>query len=128
MPTGAPAGGGDPEPAAVKAPKATGKWLTASLIEDIPTVIAAGFDEATRRDPATTGTGSPSSTATPPRSRRSPPRPPPARCDVTILVDYLHVAGYVWDAAKALFCTDTIAGMTLARTWVHERSRMILHG
>lgn len=34
-----------------RAPKAARKWLTASLVADIPTVIAAGFDEATRRDP-----------------------------------------------------------------------------
>jgi hypothetical protein len=34
-----------------RAPKAAGKWLTASVTDDIPAVIAAGFDEATRRDP-----------------------------------------------------------------------------
>jgi hypothetical protein len=116
------------KPAAVKAPTATGKWLTASLIEDIPTVIAAGFDEATRRDPTHTrdwvalvdGNTTQIEAITAQAAARG--------VDVTILVDYLHVAGYVWDAAKALFCTDTTAGMTLARTWVHERSRMILHG
>ena len=122
-------GDGDGEkPAAVKAPTATGKWLTASLIEDIPTVIAAGFDEATRRDPTHTrdwvalvdGNITQIEAITAQAAARG--------VDVTILVDYLHVAGYVWDAAKALFCTDTTAGMTLARTWVHERSRMILHG
>ncbi len=124
-------GEGDGEgekPAAVKAPTATGKWLTASLIEDIPTVIAAGFDEATRRDPTHTrdwvalvdGNTTQIEAITAQAAARG--------VDVTILVDYLHVAGYVWDAAKALFCTDTTAGMTLARTWVHERSRMILHG
>jgi len=122
-------GDGDGEkPAAVKAPTATGKWLTASLIEDIPTVIAAGFDEATRRDPTHTrdwvalvdGNTTQIEAITAQAAARG--------VDVTILVDYLHVAGYVWDAAKALFCTDTTAGMTLARTWVHERSRMILHG
>lgn len=133
-PTG-PNGNGDGEgegeggkPAAVKAPKATGKWLTASLIEDIPTVIAAGFDEATRRDPTHTrdwvalvdGNTTQIEAITAQAAARG--------VEVTILVDYLHVAGYVWDAAKALFCTDTTAGMTLARTWVHERSRMILHG
>jgi hypothetical protein len=32
-------------------PKAAGKWLTASVTDDIATVIRAGFDEATRRDP-----------------------------------------------------------------------------
>ena len=129
-PTG-PNGDGEGEgekPAAVKAPTATGKWLTASLIEDIPTVIAAGFAEATRRDPTHTrdrvalvdGNTTQIEAITAQAGARG--------VDVTILVDYLHVAGYVWDAAKALFCTDTTAGMTLARTWVHERSRMILHG
>ena len=121
-------GDGDGKPAAVKAPTATGKWLTASLIEDIPTVIAAGFDEATRRDPTHTrdwvalvdGNTTQIEAITAQAAARG--------VEVTILVDYLHVAGYVWDAAKALFCTDTTAGMTLARTWVHERSRMILHG
>jgi len=34
----------------------------------------------------------------------------------------------VWDAAKAFFCHETAAGMAKARTWVHERSRMILQG
>ena len=128
VPTGAPAGGGDPEQAAVKAPKAAGKWLAASLVQDIPTVIAAGFDEATRRDPTHTrdwvalvdGNITQIEAITAQAAARG--------AEVTILVDYLHVAGYVWDAAKALFCTDTTAGMTLARTWVHERSRMILHG
>ena len=33
-------------------PRATGKWLTASVTDDVPAVIAAGFDEAGRRDPA----------------------------------------------------------------------------
>ena len=32
-------------------PQAKGKWLTASVTDDIPAVIAAAFDEAERRDP-----------------------------------------------------------------------------
>lgn len=47
---------------------------------------------------------------------------------MTILIDWLHVAGYLWDATKALFCTDTTPGMDMARASVHEHSRMILHG
>ena len=47
---------------------------------------------------------------------------------MTVLIDWLHVSGYLWDAAKAFFCTDTTTGMDRARTWVHERSRMVLHG
>jgi hypothetical protein len=45
----APPGKHKPGPA--KAPKAAGKWLAASVTDDIPAVIAAGFDEAGRRDP-----------------------------------------------------------------------------
>jgi len=32
-------------------PQAQGKWLTASVTDDIPAVIAAAFGEADRRDP-----------------------------------------------------------------------------
>jgi hypothetical protein len=35
----------------VAAPAATGKWLAASVTDDAAAVIAAGFDEADRRDP-----------------------------------------------------------------------------
>ena len=34
-----------------RGPAAAGKWLTASVTDDIPAVIAAAFDEAERRDP-----------------------------------------------------------------------------
>jgi hypothetical protein len=111
-----------------RAPKAAGKWLTASVTDDIPAVIAAGFDEATRRDPGhardwvalVDGNRTQIDAITAEAAARG------AR--VTILIDWLHVAGYVWDAAKAFFCTDTTAGTALARAWVHERSRMILQG
>ena len=36
---------------AVPSPTAVNKWLTASIIENIPTVIAIALDEAERRDP-----------------------------------------------------------------------------
>ena len=39
-------------------PQARSKWLTASVTDDIPAVIAAAFDEAERRDPRTSGNGS----------------------------------------------------------------------
>jgi hypothetical protein len=123
------AGSGDgDQQARAEAPKAAGKWLTASLTEDIPTVIGAGFDEATRRDPShardwvalVDGNTTQIDAITTEAATRG--------VEVTILIDWLHVAGYLWDAAKAFFCTDTTAGMTLARAWVHERSRLILQG
>jgi len=114
--------------APARAPKAAGKWLTASVTDDIPTVIGAGFDEATRRDPGhardwvalVDGNTTQIDAITAEAAARG------AR--VTVLIDWLHVAGYLWDAAKAFFCTDTTAGMDKARTWVHERSRLVLHG
>jgi hypothetical protein len=42
---------GSQKPARPARPKVTGKWLTASVTSDIAGVIAAGFDEADRRDP-----------------------------------------------------------------------------
>lgn len=120
-------GDGDQQ-APARAPKAAGTWLTASVTDDIPTVIAAGFDEATRRDPdhardwvaLVDGNRTQIDAITAEAAARG--------VEVTILIDWLHVAGYLWDAAKAFFCTDTAAGMDKARAWVHERSRMILHG
>jgi hypothetical protein len=114
--------------APARAPKAAGKWLTASVTDDIATVIAAGFDEATRRDPGhardwvalVDGNCTQIDAITAEAAARG--------VKVTILIDWLHVAGYLWDAAKAFFATDTTTGMDAARDWVHERSRMILHG
>jgi hypothetical protein len=45
-----PPGTGKPAARADR-PKAAGKWLTASVTDDIPAVIATAFDEAERRDP-----------------------------------------------------------------------------
>ena len=46
-----PPGSPEPRPRS-RGPAATGQWLTASVTSDIPAVIAAGFDEAERWDPA----------------------------------------------------------------------------
>src|SRR6266702_8255822 len=43
--------GKDKPAARADRPKASGKWLTASVTDDIPAVIADAFDEAERRDP-----------------------------------------------------------------------------
>ena len=44
-------GEGEGEGEAAGAAQARGKWLTASVADDIPAVIAAASDEAERRDP-----------------------------------------------------------------------------
>jgi hypothetical protein len=103
-PTGEPAAANEKEK---EGPAAAGTWVTASLIDDIPTVIAAGFEEAERRDPGHShpwialvdGNCTQIDAINAEAARRG--------VAVPILIDYLHVSGYVWDAAKAFFCTGT---------------------
>lgn len=111
-----------------KAPVATGKWLSASIIEDIPAVIRSGFDEADRRDPGHERTWIALVDGNITQIEAITAQAAARQVDVTILIDFLHVSGYVWDAAKAFFYTETTAGMAAARTWVAGRNRLILQG
>ena len=72
-------------------PQARGKWLTASVTDDIPAVIAAAFDEAERRDPQNKreravlidGNNTQIEAVTAEAGRRS--------VTVTIVIDLIHV-------------------------------------
>jgi hypothetical protein len=107
-----------------RGPKAAGKWLTASVVDDIATVIAAGFDEATRRDPGqqrtwvvlVDGNNTQIDAITAEAARRG--------VTVHILLDLVHVLEYVWKAAWSLFYT----GDPAAETWVAEQATKILQG
>ncbi|MGH3889668.1 MAG: ISKra4 family transposase [Pseudonocardiaceae bacterium] len=105
-------------------PHARGKWLTASVTDDIPAVIAAAFDEAHRRDPDhrrpwvalvdgnTTQIDAIQAEAT----RR--------QVSVTIVLDFIHVLEYLWKAAWSLF----YPGDPHAETWVADQATKILDG
>ncbi|WP_131747672.1 ISKra4 family transposase [Frankia sp. Cppng1_Ct_nod] len=111
-------------PARARGPKATGKWLTASVVDDIATVIAAGFDEAERRDPhhqrtwvvLVDGNNTQIDAIQAEAARR--------RVTVHVLVDFVHVTEYVWTAAWSFFET----GDPHAETWVRTQLRQILRG
>ena len=83
-------------------PQARGKWLTASVTDDIPAVIAAAFDEAERRDPQhkreravlIDGNNTQIEAVTAEAGRRS--------VTVTIVIDFIHVLEYLWKAAWSL--------------------------
>src|SRR5487761_1279271 len=72
-------------------PQARGKWLTASVTDDIPAVIAAAFDEAERRDPrhkrdwAVLIDGNNTQIEAVPRQAAS------RGVTVTIVIDFIHV-------------------------------------
>ena len=107
-----------------RGPAAEGKWLTASVTEDIAAVIATGFDEAQRRDPGhrrtwvalVDGNATQIEAITTEAKRR--------HVTVHIICDFIHVLEYLWKAAWSFFCP----GDPDAQEWVAARAVKILEG
>jgi hypothetical protein len=105
-------------------PQAQGKWLTASVTDDIPAVIAAAFGEAVRRDPErqrkwavlVDGNNAQLDAVTAEAASRG--------AAVTIIIDLIHVLEYLWQAAWSFFDK----GEPAAEEWVADQARKILHG
>ncbi|HUZ39227.1 MAG TPA: ISKra4 family transposase, partial [Streptosporangiaceae bacterium] len=105
-------------------PQARGKWLTASVTDDIPAVIAAAFDEADRRDPAhqrewvvlIDGNNTQIEAVTAEAKRRG--------VTVTIIIDFIHILEYIWKAAWTFFGK----GEPAAEEWVADQASKILRG
>ncbi len=105
-------------------PQARGKWLTASVTDDIPAVIASAFDEAGRRDPGherewvvlIDGNNTQIEAVTAEAAARG--------VTVTIIIDLIHVLEYLWKAAWSFFDK----GEPAAEEWVAAQARRILHG
>jgi hypothetical protein len=114
-----PTGKGKP-----REPQARGKWLTASVTDDIPAVIAAAFGEAERRDPGhrrtwivlVDGNSTQIEAVTAEAAARG--------VTVTIILDFVHVLEYCWKAAWSFFDK----GEPAAEEWVADQARKILHG
>jgi hypothetical protein len=107
-----------------RGPVATGKWLTASVTDDIGQVIAAGFDEAARRDPGQQRTwvvlvdgNRTQIDAVKTEARRR-------NVDVHIVLDFIHVLEYLWKAAWSFFDKADPD----AETWVADQAIKILEG
>ncbi len=105
-------------------PQARGKWLTASVTDDIPAVIAAAFDEAERRDPQdkrewvvlVDGNSTQIEAVIAEAAARG--------VTATIVIDFIHVLEYLWKAAWSFFGK----GEPAAEEWVADQARKILHG
>ena len=105
-------------------PQANGKWLTASVTSDIPAVIAVAFGEAERRDPGrrrkwavlVDGNNAQIEAVTAEAARRG--------VTVTIIIDFIHVLEYLWQAAWSFFDK----GEPASEEWVAGQARKILHG
>jgi len=115
----APAGG-DTTPA----PKAANKWVTASVVEDAAVVIATVFDEAERRDRDHQRQWVALVDGNAHQIDRINAEAAARDVTVPILIDFLHVAEYVWGAARSLFAD----GDPAADKWAHDTADDILDG
>ena len=106
------------------APAAAGKWLTASVTDDIPAVIAAGFAEADRRDPARERTWIALVDGNKQQIEAIEAEAARRGAKVTILIDLIHVLEYLRGAAWSFFET----GDPAAEEWVAAQATKILEG
>jgi hypothetical protein len=105
-------------------PIAAHKWLTASVIDDVATVVGQVFDEACRRDPAQARTWVALVDGNNHQIDRTQAQARQRGIDVTILCDFVHVLQYVWKAAWSFHRE----GDPAAEGWVHDKAMAILHG
>jgi hypothetical protein len=105
-------------------PAAAGKWLAASVTDDAAAVIAAGFDEATRRDPDHERTWVALVDGNAHQIDRIRAEARARKVAVHIVVDFIHVLEYVW---KAAWCFHP-EGDPRAEQWVRTQARNVLAG
>jgi hypothetical protein len=120
-----PAHAGPPTlPPPTPGPRAAGRTVFVSVARPAAQVIADAFAEADRRDPARSrpwfavidGNNHQIETIEALAAARG--------TKVTILIDLLHVQGYLWKAAKVFFYDRDPA----ARAWVREQTGKVLDG
>jgi len=105
-------------------PKARDKWVSASVTESIEDMIAAAYDEADRRDPERVRQrvflvdGNKQQLAAIEDHAKA------RNLKVPVLIDYIHVSGYIGKAAAALHPGDPAA----AGQWADGQLLRVLHG
>jgi hypothetical protein len=105
-------------------PKARDKWVPASVTESIEDMIAAAYDEADRRDPERVrqrvflvdGNKQQITAIQDQAAERG--------LKVPVLIDYIHVSGYLGKAAAALHPGDPVT----AGQWADGQLLRVLHG
>jgi hypothetical protein len=105
-------------------PEARDKWVSASVTESIEDMIASAFEEADRRDPQRVrqrvflADGNKQQLAAIEAQARE------RGLKVPVLIDYIHVSGYLGKAAAALHPGDPSA----AGQWADGQLLRVLHG
>ena len=105
-------------------PTARNKWLTASIVNAPAEVIRRIFDEAQRRDPKHRRTWVALVDGANHQIERIKFEARKRQVKVTIVVDFVHVLGYLWNAAGCLHPNDD----QTAAQWVHRQATRVLQG
>ena len=105
-------------------PVARNKWLTASIVNAPAEVIKRVFDEAERRDPKHRRTWVALVDGANHQIERIRFEARKREVKVTIVVDFVHVLEYLWNAAGCLHPNDDQA----AAQWVHRQATRVLQG
>jgi uncharacterized protein UPF0236 len=110
----------DPTPG----PVATNKWLTASIVNDAGTVINQVLDEADRRDPKHQRTWVALVDGNNHQIQRIKAGANARKVKITIVVDFVHVLEYLWNATWCFHAARDPA----AEKWVHRQATAVLAG
>jgi hypothetical protein len=105
-------------------PAARHKWLTASVTATTAQTVAAMFAEADRRDPARQARWIALADGNKDQIAQIQAQAAARGITVTIIVDLIHVAGHLWDAAWCFFPKASPA----AGPWVRARITALLDG
>ena len=105
-------------------PRATGKWLTASIADDAAAVVASVFAEAGRRDPAHQRTWVALVDGNVHQIDRIRAEAAARNITTPIVCDLIHVIEHLWDAAWCFFPEASPD----AGPWVRDHARAVLHG
>jgi hypothetical protein len=105
-------------------PLARDKWVSASITEDIPAMIGAAFDEADRRDPDRTRQRIFLVDGNKQQITAINEHAKDRDLKVPILIDYIHVSGYLRKAGACLHPGNP----TTASQWADGQLLRVLHG
>jgi hypothetical protein len=105
-------------------PKARDKWVSASVTESIEDMIASAFDEADRRDPQRVRQRVFLVDGNKQQITAIEAQAEERGLKVPVLIDYIHVSGYLGKAAAALHPGNPAA----AGQWADGQLLRVLHG
>jgi len=105
-------------------PKARDKWVSASVTESIEDMIAAAFDEADRRDPQRARQRVFLAGGNKQQLAAIGAQAAERGLKVPVLIDYIHVSGYIGKAAAALHPGNPVT----AGQWADGQLLRVLHG